>query len=264
MSVPEAVRRQAVHPLLTLPPPVGFEVRDGRWCHVALHQIRVPQMVEARAGLQPGDVDAAIAEARQIVRDYGREAMVWFTTPDHPWLAEALAERGLANQDSPGFEAVENAMALVDPPAGAGGDDVEVRHVDTFEAYVDGIRAEEEAFDIPAEERAKTEATLPDRWEEYRVDERHRRYNAYLDGHVAGTGVASFGDAGLNLFGGSVLPGARGRGVYRALVRARWEVAVSRGTPALTVQAGRMSAPILAGLGFEHVAAMPTYYDELT
>jgi hypothetical protein len=42
----------------------------------------------------------------------------------------------------------------------------------------------------------------------------------------------------------------RGRGVYRALVRARCDAVVERNTPALTVGAGRMSQPILERLGF--------------
>src|SRR5580698_1153178 len=49
---------------------------------------------------------------------------------------------------------------------------------------------------------------------------------ARLDGHVVGTAAAVIGDAGLNLFGGSVLQEARGRGVYRALIQARWDFAV--------------------------------------
>jgi predicted acetyltransferase len=53
--------------------------------------------------------------------------------------------------------------------------------------------------------------------------------------------------------GGAVLPEARGRGAYRALVRARWDDAVARGTPALTVGAGPMSEPILRRLGFEQI-----------
>jgi hypothetical protein len=56
---------------------------------------------------------------------------------------------------------------------------------------------------------------------------------------------------GVALMGGTVLPEARGRGVYRALVRARWNYAVARGTPLLVTQAGPMSAPILGRLGFE-------------
>ena len=42
-------------------------------------------------------------------------------------------------------------------------------------------------------------------------------------------------------------------GRYRALVAARWEDAVARGTPVLVTQAGAMSRPILARLGFREV-----------
>jgi GNAT superfamily N-acetyltransferase len=55
---------------------------------------------------------------------------------------------------------------------------------------------------------------------------------------------------GVALMGGAVLPAFRGRGVYRALVRRRWDHAIARGTPLLVVQAGAMSAPVLDGLGF--------------
>ena len=49
------------------------------------------------------------------------------------------------------------------------------------------------------------------------------------------------------------LPRARGRGAYRALLRARWDDAVALGTPALITQGGSMSRPILERLGFERV-----------
>ena len=55
----------------------------------------------------------------------------------------------------------------------------------------------------------------------------------------------------------------RGRGVYRSLVQARWDWAVELGTPALTVQAGRMSRPILERLGFEFVEPVRVYVDNL-
>jgi hypothetical protein len=44
-------------------------------------------------------------------------------------------------------------------------------------------------------------------------------------------------------------------------VRARWDDAVARDTPALVVQAGAMSQPILAGLGFDRVATMRVFVD---
>jgi hypothetical protein len=65
----------------------------------------------------------------------------------------------------------------------------------------------------------------------------------------------------VNLFVGAVLEEARGQGVYKALVSARWEAAVARGTPALTVQAGRMSRPILARLGFQDLGQAHLYVD---
>ena len=57
---------------------------------------------------------------------------------------------------------------------------------------------------------------------------------------------------------------ARGHGVYRALIAKRWELAVERGTPALTVQAGRMSRPILERVGFQFVAPVKIYADAFT
>ena len=57
---------------------------------------------------------------------------------------------------------------------------------------------------------------------------------------------------GVFLIAGAVAPWARGRGLYRALVRARWDDAVERGTPALITQANpKTSYPILRRLGFE-------------
>ena len=56
----------------------------------------------------------------------------------------------------------------------------------------------------------------------------------------------------------AVTPAARNRGVYKALIDARWNDAVAAGTPALTVQAGHMSRPILERLGFVTVAPITT------
>jgi predicted GNAT superfamily acetyltransferase len=59
------------------------------------------------------------------------------------------------------------------------------------------------------------------------------------------------------IIGGSVLAGARGRGAYRALVRARWDDAVARGTPALVTEAmPGTSYPILKRLGFVDVGVL--------
>ena len=60
--------------------------------------------------------------------------------------------------------------------------------------------------------------------------------------------------AASSLIGGSTAEWARGRGVYRALVHARWQYAVQRGTPALVTHAmPKTSYPILRRLGFDEV-----------
>jgi GNAT superfamily N-acetyltransferase len=262
-TIPASVRRQALHAFSTLPSMPGTRLVEGEYCFAALHPLPFPQPIEPRPGLTEADVDAAIAEARKLVRDHGREQLIWMTGPDHPWLADALAQRGLRNEDSPGFESVENAMALLEEPAGVGGDGVEVILVTSFDAYTAGMAVELAAFEVPADGRARLEDELEERWAEYVVPGNpYRRWNALLDGRVVGTAGGVHGDAGINLFGGGVLAQARGHGVYRALVGARWEAAVTHGTPALTVQAGRMSRPILERIGFAFIDVMPTYVDD--
>jgi len=58
------------------------------------------------------------------------------------------------------------------------------------------------------------------------------------------------GDAFVPLFGGTVLPDARGRGLYRAMVAERVRAAAANGAELALVDAGPESAPILARLGF--------------
>ena len=89
-----------------------------------------------------------------------------------------------------------------------------------------------------------------------------RQFIASLDGQVVGTAAAVLGNYGINLFAAGVLPDARGRGVYRAMIRARWDLAVERGTPALTVQAGQMSRPVLESAGFSFIAAARMYVSD--
>ena len=83
--------------------------------------------------------------------------------------------------------------------------------------------------------------------------ERVRLFVAYSgEAPVAAAWTVDGGPASpfLGLFGGATLPEHRGRGLYRALVAARARFAWARGKRFLTVDAGPMSAPILARLGF--------------
>jgi len=88
-----------------------------------------------------------------------------------------------------------------------------------------------------------------------------RQFLALIDGEPVATGRSTYTDVGVLLNGGSTIESARGRGAYRALVRARWEEGRRRGTPALVTQAGAQSRPILSGLGFVEVAEIRVLLD---
>lgn len=88
---------------------------------------------------------------------------------------------------------------------------------------------------------------------------------ALVDGEPAGAGsLGLFPPAGATVTGGSVLPKFRGRGIYRALVAARLEIARRAGVDGLAVWGGHMSGPILTRLGFETVGWRRFYVDTTT
>jgi GNAT superfamily N-acetyltransferase len=117
----------------------------------------------------------------------------------------------------------------------------------------------DDVFDSPPDRR-------PTR--EQRLDEFERSpavlFGAWLDGELVAAAGATPTTRGMLLWGGSVRADARGRGCYRALVRARWDDAVRRGTPALTVSANDRSSPVLRRLGFEQVLEFRRIEDVLS
>src|SRR5207302_9031519 len=88
-------------------------------------------------------------------------------------------------------------------------------------------------------------------------------YLAYLAGEPVGFGRAVFAPWAALLLGGATRPEARGRGVYTALVHARWRETVERGVPRVVVSAGPMSAPILEKLGFRSLGGVRLLRDRL-
>jgi GNAT superfamily N-acetyltransferase len=261
--VPEAVRRLAEHPFVELDVPPGFEKIERERFLFVRNPFPSAQVVEPKA-LAPGDVAEAVEEARAIAREAEKSLVAWWVAPEDDALAEPLERLGLRNQDTPGFEAIENAMVLLEAPAGSGGEDVEVREQQTYEEFRAAMEVTLTAFEAPPEMREEILASAADRWAEACIPGNPGRgFVAFLDGRVVGAATAALGAAGVNLFGGAVLPDARGCGVYRALTHARWQMAVDRGTPALTIQAGRMSRPIAERLGFRKVSEIRVFVDEL-
>ena len=259
MDIPEPVRRLALYPFRELPRPPDVENVEFDGAVLAVNRWPTAQVVSMH-GSGPVDVGASVEFARAAARERGKTILAWWVPPDQNHVAPALEAAGLVNEDTPGLEAIENALVLVAPPLGDDVEGVEVRMTETWEDYRDGSHVVEAAFGMPA----VSEDDLRARYDDYlHPDNPGRAFVALIDGRVVGTSFAAFGDAGVNLFGGSVLPEARGRGVYRALVRARWEAAVARRTPALTVQAGRMSRPICEQLGFVFIAPVRVFVDPL-
>lgn len=260
MGVTDAVRRQAVLPWTYLPAPPEFELVQLDGATIAISPWPIAQIVRID-GSGPADVAATVEAARAVAGERGKSIVAWWIAREHDAFAADLEACGLVNEDTPGFEAIENAMALVEPPPGEPAGDVDVRIAQTWDDFLAMTAVGRECFGTPE----TSQEELRERYDVYRrPDNPGRGFLASVDGREVGAAYAAFGPAGVNLFGGAVVEAARGRGVYRALVHARWRSAAERGTPALTVQAGRMSMPILERLGFQWIAPVRVYVDELS
>jgi GNAT superfamily N-acetyltransferase len=259
VEIPEPVRALAVQPWLELPQPPDVEFIDLDGAQLGINPWPSAQIVGV-VGDGPTDLRATVDAARACARERGKATVAWWIAPEHDHLIPALEAAGLVNEDSPGFESIENAMALVTAPAGGVAEGVEVGVVESWEEFKAAGDVGRAVFGMPE----TSEELRRERYEEYAArPEFGRAVYAAIDDRIVANSFAAFGTAGVNLFGGAVLPEARGRGVYRSLVHARWDIAVARGTPALTVQAGRMSKPILERLGFQFVTPVRFFVDSL-
>jgi GNAT superfamily N-acetyltransferase len=196
------------------------------------------------------DVPATVAAARAWFAAHGRARFTW-------WIGSSarpadLVDRLLRAGAQP-FEDVR-AMVLDAEPIGGGADEPRVRRVESLDDYVTMVEVQCAAFGTPPDERAHALALAPDRWAQLAARGSGLRYLAEVDGRAVGVaGMERLEPGPALLVNGSVLEDARGRGVYRALLRARWHDARDRGWLPLVVQAGPMSAPILERVGFRTV-----------
>jgi acetyltransferase (GNAT) family protein len=203
-------------------------------------------------------VDRRVAEVRAWFRGHGRREFTWMVggsaTP--PNLVDRLLELGARmDPDDPDGDAM--VLDHEPPPAPEG---VTIRRIATFDEYVASMRLVME--DATAEQWAQMEAGLPAAWEEARVDDRMYGFLALVDGEPIAFAQMVWLTNGFAYLGGAhTKTTARGHGAFRALVRARWDDAVRHDSRVLLVQAGRMSSPILARLGFERVGRVQTLID---
>lgn len=199
-----------------------------------------------------------VEEIRALLRERGRLPFTWevgtHATP--PDLADRFVRHGMRPFDEP----LAVGMVMTEPPAGEPAGDVEVQLVDTPEQLVAAHRIARIGFGMEPEDDDLDEAARD--LEAQRGLGTWASYLAYLDGRPIAQAQATFTPHGVVMNGGSTLPDARGRGAYRALVRARWDAAVERGIPALVTQAGAMSRPILERLGFRGVCEIQILLDD--
>jgi hypothetical protein len=200
------------------------------------------------------ELDDVLAEVRARLRERGRTKTQWEVGSSAPdGLVDALLERGLVRDKEPYAVALVLTREPEPPPA-----DVDAHRVETFAEYAAGTEVQWRAFEMTQDEIDELRAQLPKMWEET-VNVMHV---ALLDGRVVSAGTAAPTEHGLLLYGGATLLEARGRGAYRGVLRARWQEAVARGTPALITQGGSMSRPILERLGFERVGEVHMLLDD--
>jgi GNAT superfamily N-acetyltransferase len=232
------------------PPEIGARrVLTDRYCAFLTPMPTVSFVEDLRVG--PTELADVQAEVRVLLRAAGRAQAAWVVSSTEPEVHDALVGLGMTPYTDPPLEPVSTAMALTERPDWPATPGVEVREAVELEDFLAmGVMAAEHFGMSPAD----AEAGLQVQRTRYQLvrDGRAtmRTFLATLDGELVGAGQCADTDFGTNLSGSSVSPAARGRGVYRALVAARWEHAVARGIPALTIQAGEMSRPILEKLAF--------------
>jgi hypothetical protein len=197
------------------------------------------------------EIGDLVAQVRELTGS-GKRAMWWLgasvTPPDLP---QRLLEHGLVTPQD-GVPLVK-ALALVEPPEAAPAE-IEVRRVETYEDFLASREVQWDAFETPEHRRAEQRPHLRSDYDESMALGIPVVFLATLDGKPAATGMAVPSDRGAFLIAGSTATWARGNGLYRALVRARWDYAVERGTPALVTQSvPDTSYPILKRLGFVDV-----------
>lgn len=202
------------------------------------------------------EAEEVIREARAIVAPR-RLPVFWVLDPDtQPEnFADHLARHGV-ELDSEAAVMVLPIDSVIESPDVAG---LEMHDaLADAEAFRTADAVNSEAFQSPP----RGAAALERRRQNQVAAGNRRLLLATVDGEPAGSaGLTLYPPLGAIINGGAVRPKFRGRGVYRALLAARLEMARDAGVAGLAVWGGAMSAPILARLGFEKVGWRRFYLD---
>jgi GNAT superfamily N-acetyltransferase len=199
-------------------------------------------------------VAGLLAEVRQLVPPE-MEPTWWVGPSSRPVdLVQRLVDLGLR---TPRDRAPLVRGLVTTTPRPAAPADVRVVQISTFEEFRAAKHLAWDAFGTPAARRARQQARAAEEFDHLVRSDSQVGFLALVDGRAAGTAMALPSDRGVFLKGGATAAWVRGRGVYRALVQARWNYAVERGTPALVTHAvPDTSYPTLRRLGFQDVCTI--------
>ena len=181
-----------------------------------------------------------------------------------PNLLALLRQAGFVPTTTPPWEPRYAAMIMTRPPAPPADPTISARRVETLEEVVTGLRIDAAATGVPDAELDAMLRAAPALYQAERSDGQLTFLAFDGTGRAIGVATAMLSPLGLELAAAATLPDHRGQGAYRALVHARWVEAVRRGTPALAVQAGENSRPILERLGFQTIGTLHAVTDPAT
>jgi hypothetical protein len=226
-----ALRAFALDPPAHLPPQSGARVLDDPRFHLTVS----PDGLHATVCRL--HTDRIVDVFRDVRAHAPRARLTWITDGSAESELRAL---GCHDQDPPLTSRI-TALATAEPPPPVPG--IEIRRVETYTDFLAAMDVANAGWetDVSGDPEA--------RWQKH-LDRPGGDWVAVLDGRPVAYAGAIAGQHGLFLTGGVTLPQARGRGAYRALVRARWEEAVRGGTPALVVAAEEAPRRVLGGIGF--------------
>ena len=268
MANPEQLRDAALWPNWDLPdPPPGHPFKLTRHDGFCLGAFAGMTDVTVFVKDLSADVDRLVAEARALVVARGARTGAWMVpeASGPSALRDVLtAEYGMTPYDELPHEPRFAALLLTTSPPAHDSPGLVTRPAESLAEFEAAALVGMDSFEVSEQNRDAHRAHSRKLWNfEVAGDSGYRTFVGLLDGEIVGTAAAIFGTNAVYLVGGSTRSDVRGRGVYRALVRARWDAAVARGTPALTVSAGRMSRPILESLGFAHAGWIDVLRDDL-
>ena len=209
--------------------------KNRKWtnvCRLAFDPAEAPDVVAEVHALEPG-------------------ALVSWITPQ-PELADSLRAAGCRDPGPP-LQPTFTALATETEPPDV--PEIEIRRVESYDDFLTllEIFLSSENWTDEARERQRADARHS---YEIRLARPAGDWLACIDGRPVAAAGAIVSSRGLYLSGAATHPDARGRGCYRALIRARWDEAVRLGTPALVVHAQETSRPILESVGFEQVCTL--------